>query len=127
MATYNNPYVPYNPQFYQAPMPQQQPQTPMVWVKGAAQAESYPVQPNNTVILWDQEQDTIYIKSTDVLGKPNIKILDYKIRENTPVQAENKESIYATKEDLALFMQQITDQLSQLKPANKVERKFKED
>ena len=30
------------------------------------------------------EQDTIYIKSTDVLGKPTIKYLDYKIRDNAP-------------------------------------------
>lgn len=111
---------------YQMPVQMQQQENPMVWVKGEAQAENYPTRPNATVVLWDQEQDSIYIKSTDVLGKPSIKILDYKIRENTPVQEENRESNYVTKDDLAKFMSQITEQLNQLKPA-KVDRKFKED
>ena len=124
MATtnYYQPNLAYPQPAYQMPVQQE---NPMIWVKGAAQAESYPVRPNTTVILWDQEQDTIYIKTTDILGKPSIKYLDYKIRENAPKVEENKESDYVTKDDLAQFMNKITEQLNQLKP--KVDRKFKED
>lgn len=130
MATFNNPnYAQYMPQQTPAYMlPQAQTVSPMIWVKGSAQAESYPVQPNNTVILWDSEQDTIYIKSTDVLGKPSIKYLDYTIRENSPKVEEKTQQPapdYVTKSDLIEFMNQVTAQINQLKP--KTDRKFKED
>lgn len=133
MATYNNPYLPYPPQFYPNQNPtinvqaQQQP-SPMIWVKDQQQAESYPTGPNSTVILWDQNQDTIYIKSTDVLGKPNLKILDFKIRETTPKIEENKPVTheYATKQDLIDFMNQISNEIRQFK--QQPNRKFnKED
>ena len=104
-------------------------QQPMIWVKGVLQAETYPIQPNSTVVLWDSEQDTVYIKTTDALGKPSIKCLDYTIRENTPKVEENKpqqtKEDYVTKADLIEFMNQVTAQINQLKP--KAERRFKED
>ena len=129
MATYN---VPYPPQFFPNQIPQvniSNQQQPMIWVKDQAQAESYPMAYNATVVLWDQNQDSIYIKSTDVLGKPTIKILDYKIREeNTPKVEENKnENIpeYATKQDLIDFMNKVSEEIRQLKPVPN--RRFKED
>ena len=68
---------------YQTPIQQQpiQPQpTPtndMIWVLGEVEAQSYPVAPNNTVILWDKNRPTIYIKSANAQGVPSIRILDF--------------------------------------------------
>ena len=73
-------------------MPQMQPSAPandMIWVQGEAGAKSFLVAPNATVVLWDTESPTIYIKSADGSGKPlEMKILDFKER-GTP-QKEHK-------------------------------------
>lgn len=126
----------YQPNFGQAPMnpaymPQQaymtQTQSPMIWVKGQAQAEGYQMANNATVVLWDSEQDSIYIKTTDVLGKPSMKVLDYKIREmsNTVKEEPPRSDVYATKEDLINFMNNVMNEIRQIKP--QPNRKFKED
>ena len=76
----------YNPQ-YQQPMaqPMQNAQMPMqgqqtndfLWVLNENEATSYPVAPNNTVILWDKNLPTIYIKSVNAQGVPSMRILDF--------------------------------------------------
>jgi len=69
----------------QASMPQnQQSNSGIIWVTGEAGAKSYLVAPNNTVQLWDSEQQTIYLKSADASGMPSMKILDYTIRSEVP-------------------------------------------
>lgn len=91
---YNNPYY-QQPNYYgngavpdmlgQQKMQYQQMQTPtpmqptndMLWVLGEVEAQSYPVAPNNTVILWDKNRPTIYIKSANAQGVPSIRILDF--------------------------------------------------
>lgn len=66
-----------------APQPvlQNQPMTPpvndMLWVLGEAEATSYPVAPNNSVVLWDKDRPTVYIKSVNMQGVPSFRILDY--------------------------------------------------
>lgn len=106
---YYNPSIPQeNPnmqggqQFQQMPVQQQIPmQTPiqqmsmqptqmsvandMIWVLSEVEAQSYPVAPNNSVILWDKNNDVIYIKSANMQGVPSMRILDYTERtaENT--------------------------------------------
>ena len=54
-----------------------QPTNDMLWVLGEVEAQSYPVAPNNTVILWDKNRPTIYIKSANAQGVPSIRILDF--------------------------------------------------
>lgn len=49
----------------------------IIWVLGEAEAKSYPVAPGNTVILWDKDNPTIFIKSADVSGVPSLRILDW--------------------------------------------------
>ena len=65
----------------QMPMQQQQPQrqqgNDFIWVQGEAGAKAYLVAPGNTVILWDSESPTIYVKSADATGMPNMKVLDF--------------------------------------------------
>lgn len=117
MALYNNGYpASYQSQFYQPQqsyVPQQQNYVPqqnssIIWVQGEAGAKSYLVAPNTTVQLWDSESQTIYLKSADASGMPSIKILDYKIRGNTPQMHENApESVFATVDDINTLKAEI--------------------
>lgn len=81
-----NPMGQFNQQ-YQQPMgqPMQNAQMPMqgqptndfLWVLNENEATSYPVAPNNTVILWDKNLPTIYIKSVNAQGVPSMRVLDF--------------------------------------------------
>lgn len=104
-APYQRPMMYYNPsipqeaqpmqsgQPYGQPLQQPQIQQPMqmaqptptndmIWVLSEVEAQSYPVAPNNSVILWDKNNDVIYIKSANMQGVPSMRILDY--QERTP-------------------------------------------
>ena len=85
---------------YQQPIMQQpmvhQMQTPtqtndMIWVLNENEATSYPVAPNNSVVLWDKNNPTIYVKSVNAQGMPSMRILDFTERNtdtsNLPVNA----------------------------------------
>lgn len=80
-------------QYQQIPMQMQQsiPQMPMqptqmsvandmIWVLSEGEAQSYPVAPNNSVILWDKNSDVVYIKSVNAQNVPSFRVLDYKER-----------------------------------------------
>ena len=112
-------YQPIYPMYQQNYQQTQQPQnnSSIIWVQGEAGAKSYLVAPNNTVQLWDSERQTIYLKSADGSGMPSMKVLDYTIRENAPVNAHteaassaggNNSPIYATKDDVEALNDQIT-------------------
>ena len=79
----------------QMPMvqPTAMPTNDMIWVLNETEATSFPVAPNNSVTLWDKNQDTVYIKSVNVQGVPSMRILDYTERmpENTPKNAHKHE------------------------------------
>ena len=82
----------YNPQ-YQQPMAQPmqnaqmpipgQPTSEFLWVLNENEATSYPVAPNNTVILWDKNLPTVYIKSVNAQGVPSMRVLDFTERAAT--------------------------------------------
>ena len=116
MAYYNGFPATYQPlyQYQPAQQTQQPQQTGIIWVQGEAGAKSYMVAPNNTVQLWDSESQTIYLKSADASGMPNIKTLDYTIREarngaNTaPVFSDDKLSAFATKDEIKAISGEIT-------------------
>lgn len=82
----------YNPQYPQqmerpmqnAQMPMRaQPASEFLWVLNENEATSYPVAPNNTVILWDANLPTIYIKSVNAQGVPSMRVLDFTERTAT--------------------------------------------
>jgi hypothetical protein len=101
------------------PSPQQTQQaTPqgLIWVQGEAGAKSYLVAPNSTVVLWDSEAHTIYIKSADATGMPNIKTLDYVMRGNAP---EEGVSNYATREEVIALKDEISELKKRLAPKGK--------
>ena len=87
-----NPMGQFNQQFQQ-PMgqPMQNAQTPIpgqptsefLWVLNENEATSYPVAPNNTVILWDKNLPTVYIKSVNAQGVPSMRVLDFTERTAT--------------------------------------------
>ena len=74
-----------------APMPMQTQQTnDMIWVLNENEATSYPVAPNNSVVLWDKNNPTIYVKSVNAQGMPSMRILDFVERNaNTSNSQEN--------------------------------------
>ena len=112
MAYYNNPfpvnYQQYYPQQYQAaPVANQQANqqsqnSSIIWVQGEAGAKSYLVAPNQTVQLWDSENQVIYLKSADGSGMPSIKTLDYTIRDAQASAEAQKaaEGKYISKDEL---------------------------
>jgi hypothetical protein len=61
----------------QMTMAQPTPTNDMIWVLSEVEAQSYPVAPNNSVILWDKNNDVVYIKSVNMQGVPSMRILDY--------------------------------------------------
>lgn len=103
------------PQVQQQPVMQQpqvqQPQSgasSLTWVQGEGAAKSYLVAPGCTVALFDNESQTIYIKSADASGMPSMRILDYTFRDNVPQNSTAlPESDFATKEDVSLLKEEI--------------------
>ena len=80
----------------------------LTWVQGEGAAKSYLVAPGCTVALFDNESQTIYIKSADASGMPSMRVLDYTFRESTPQKANNSPlSNYATKEDVSLIREEL--------------------
>lgn len=113
-ATYTPYYTPVAPVQQPAPPVQATVQGGVIWVSGEAGAKSYLVAPNNSVVLFDSEGQTIYIKSADATGMPSIKVLDYTVREtakngaNSPVNTNvNNSPEYATKDDLRALSDRI--------------------
>lgn len=57
----------------------------MIFVLNENEASSYPVAPNNRVVLWDKNQTTFYVKSANAQGIPSMQIFDFSERvQNAP-------------------------------------------
>lgn len=87
---------------YQPQMNQNQPNSSIIWIQGESAAKSYLVAPNSTVVLFDSESQTIYLKSADATGLPSMRVLDYTIRDQ---KAHNgafaqPSGDYATKQEM---------------------------
>ena len=83
--------APYQMQPMAQPMVQKNPGD-MIWIQGEAGAKAYLIAPNNTVVLWDTESPTIYIKTADASGVPSMRILDFKER-NAPKPPPNSTEV----------------------------------
>jgi len=106
---YPTPMNNFSPQYSQTPMnnmqmnnmqmqPQmQQPQSNnagFVWVQGEAAAKAYPVAAGNSVLLMDSEAPVLYMKSTDVSGRPlPMETYDLVKRENVVAQQPKQPQI----------------------------------
>lgn len=97
----NDPYKPQTQQPVQTINPQGQtqntanfqPKNDMLWVLNKNEADSYPVAPNCSVVLWDKNAPTIYVKSMSANGVPSMRTLDFKERVES---AQNQPTINAS-------------------------------
>lgn len=117
-AGYQQMYYPQQNQMQGTQMPSQNqpqlaPNSNLIWVQGEAGAKSYLVAPNQTVQLWDSENQVIYLKSADGSGMPSIKTLDYTIRDAQASAEAQKadEGKYISKDEL----NGLRDELESLK------------
>lgn len=106
------PQYPTQPNAYPTQMSVGQNQTntqnALIWVQGEAGAKSYLVAPNQTVVLWDTEGQTIYVKSADGSGMPSIKTLDYTMRESAPnSKVIQPQGDFASKDDVDFLKKEI--------------------
>jgi hypothetical protein len=105
---------PYIPQAPQVPQQQMQNNNYMIWVQGEEGMKSYQVGPNVTVPLWDSENQTIYLKSTDSMGRPTVKYIDYTVRDES--KSSNETNVeYVTKNEFNRLYSQLSDIANQLK------------
>lgn len=92
----------------QMAQPVMTPTNDVLWVLNENEATSYPVAPNNSIVLWDKNNPTIYVKSVNAQGVPSMRVLDFTERnslENAPKKHEckcgdkfvTKEEFYALK------------------------------
>ena len=56
----------------------------MLWVLNENEASSFPVAPNNSVVLWDKNNKTFYIKTSNAQGIPSMQIYDFTERTEKP-------------------------------------------
>lgn len=128
---YPNPYAPYSPQqgygaFNPNPygQPQQAPQTnTYAFVNGIEGAKSFPMGPNQTVMLMDSDQPIAYMKQSNNMGQATIKYFrlvetsEAELRVSAQKQAPSPE--YATKAELDALARKI-EELSKPKAAPEV-------
>jgi hypothetical protein len=140
-APYSRPMGYYNPSIPQQDMsnmqnPQQMPvqqpmqqipiQTPtpfmqsqssgdtMLWVLNENEASSFPVAPNNSVVLWDKNNKTFYIKTANAQGIPSMQIYDFTERIENPSKTPVEHTCtcgekFATKEQINALEGKIDD------------------
>lgn len=64
---------------------QTQPTNDMLFVLNENEASAYPVAPNNSVVLWDKNNKTFYIKRANAQGIPSMQTYDFTERvQNAP-------------------------------------------
>ena len=83
------------------------------WIQGGEEtARNWYIGPNTTVALWDSEEQVIYLKSADQTGRPTLKILDYTIREEKPMDSAN----YATRAEVDKLTKELEELRAKLEP-----------
>lgn len=128
----NTPIQPMQAQQAQpnAPTMPQASSNSIIWVQGEEGAKAYLVAPNNTVVLWDSENPTIYLKSADASGIPSMRVLDWTERSATskvtlPSVLEQNADKFVTREEFDA----LKAQLEAMKPkeSSKAKKSLKED
>ena len=134
---YYNPSMPQQdmqtnqPQYtpYQAPM--QQGNDTMLFVLNENEASAYPVTPNSSVVLWDKNQKTFYIKTANAQGIPSMQIYDFQERAEKP-QTEATEhkctcgDKFVTKEEFDALKSKFEDLLARSETDKPKTKKAKE-
>ena len=114
MNYYTNPgwitAPPYQPPSVTPIQNQPQMQNTFAWIQGEEAARNYPVAPGNTVVLIDSDKPVMYMKTTDLSGRPQqmqIRYLvskeDYDKIQNGSSFSENDDK-YVTKETFEKYV-----------------------
>ena len=115
----------YNPgtnNFYSGPSYQPQsvatvPQTQntFAWIQGEEAAKAYPVVPGNTVVLIDSDKPIMYMKTTDLSGRPQPMQIRYLVSKEEYEKLQNGSSFsqnedkYVTKEAFEKYVSEAAD------------------
>lgn len=86
-------------------MPAQPTNDTMLFVLNENEASAFPVAPNNSVVLWDKNNRTFYIKTANAQGIPSMQIYDFVERTTESSTTPEKHVCkcgdkYATKEQI---------------------------
>ena len=117
MNNYQQPYYsqPMQDNLNQLRNQYQQPkiQDDRIWIQGEIGAKAYLVASGNTVTLWDSESPTIWIKSVDLNGIPQMQKLTYALEnqaQKAPILADNIDmSKYLTIEEFERRMAEMKE------------------
>ena len=101
----------------------------IVWVQGENAAKSDIVKQKQSIIYHEKEEqiketrkNTLkekYLKSADANGMPSTKILDYTIRDNTPITQQKADTVdYVTKADLEDIRRELNVLKAKIEPRN---------
>lgn len=93
---------------------QTQPTNDMLFVLNENEASAYPVAPNNSVVLWDKNNKTFYIKTANAQGIPSMQIYDFTERTEKPQNQPTEHKCtcgdkFATKEQINDLKGKIDD------------------
>lgn len=119
MADNQNQFAqPYQQPMQTNPAPMQMQTQPtndtMLFVLNENEASAYPVAPNNSVVLWDKNNKTFYIKTANAQGIPSMQIYDFterieKAQNETTTHKCTCGDKYATKEQINDLRGKIDD------------------
>ena len=115
-----NPYG-FNPNPYPNNNNYQQPKANQYfWVNGKESAKAFQIMPNQSVMLMDNDKPLVYMKTTDGLGKSDMRYFKLvEISEEELNQSENKPNQeYVLKSDFDALVKRI-DELTTLKESVK--------
>lgn len=107
---------PYQTPMQATPAPMQMPAQPtndtMLFVLNENEASAYPVAPNNSVVLWDKNNKTFYIKTANAQGVPSMQTYDFTERVERPQNSVTEHACtcgdkFATKEQISDLQNKI--------------------
>lgn len=106
-GVYNGPYtIPSTA----VPMQQTQTQNTFAWIQGEEAAKAYPVAPGNTIVLIDSDKPVMYMKTTDLSGRPQPMQIRYLVSKEEFEKLQNginspqNTSDYVTKADFEKYV-----------------------
>lgn len=118
------PYNPYGTNFVppyqmppvyptsQQPTTQQTPQlNPYAFVNGIEGAKSFPMQPNQTMLLMDSDNPIVYMKQANSLGQATIRYFRLTEITETDVKGKTTSVDYATKEEFDALQKKVNELL----------------
>lgn len=85
------PTNPWTPPQSVTTMPQSQ--NTFAWIQGEEAARSYPVAPGNTIVLIEADKPIMYMKTTDLSGRPQPMQIRYLVSEEDFNKLQNETKI----------------------------------